>query len=325
MSSLVFDTEALGVYPSDVIVRTALGLALQDLRAHPWLLNYAFQGLAHDDQTKDRYGAKEIEAAKSWFLKTKVTFGSTLTFEAAKFPHLSIDLLSSSEQPQEGTLGDTHYVPYEPAQGEWPPLAGPLTPTAYDRATGTVTVALADLNGLVLAPGMVFVSRTGAKYQIVDVTDDNVFQIAAGTVDEFTSASIRSADPAAVVAVESAVFQEQVAVGCHVDSEPVHLIYLHSVVVFALRRYAKSLLEGRGFERSVIASTNLRRDLDTLPEHVFSRYVQLTGYCRQAWPQTPLMTVQSSTGMLSASPAGATAPVVQIPEDDDEPGNPFSY
>lgn len=330
------DTEALGIYPSDVILRTAFKLALDDMRRNPYLLDFAFQALAHDDESRDEYGENEIERAKSWFLKTKIRVGSVLRREDPKFPYVTFDLMSSAEQSQEGTLGDTHYVPVEAApERAVPVLAGPFTPATYDYVTGTMTVSATALGGLVLAEGMVVRTRTGTLYPIVAVTDDTTFQVAAGTVDDFADAVIVPQSPAWVHGVESAVFQEQVAVGCHVDSEAVHCIYLHAVVVFILKRYNQALFEARGFERMTISSANLRRDDVAETEFVYSRYVQVTGSVRQSWPKTPLMTVSAARATMTATRATKTDDVpVPIPvgdpeidadEEDDEPAGPFSY
>lgn len=313
------DTEALGIYPSDVIIRSAFKLALDDLRRNNYLLDYAFQALAHDDESRADYGEQEIENARQWFLRTKIRVGSVLRREDANFPLLTFDLMSSAEQAQEGTLGDTHYVPFEPIRHlPAPVLAGPLTPVSYVAATGTLTFDPAALKGLVVVEGMVVRDASGAPHPIVAVTQDNVFQVAPGTVADFQGAMITGSDPAMVHGVESAVFQEQVAIGCHVDSEPVHLLYLHAIAVFILKRYNQALFEARGFERMTISSANLRLDETTDPEFIYSRYVQVTGSVRQSWPKTPLMAIQSTTLKLTASPAAQVAPATPIPEGDDE-------
>jgi hypothetical protein len=109
---------------------------------------------------------------------------------------------------------------------------------------------------------------------------------------------IKSANPAYITELESAVFRETYAIGCHVDSEPVHLTYLHSIVVFILKRYNQSLLEARGFERMTLNSADFRRDDESLPEFLYSRYCQVSGAVRQSWPKSVTM---KGTGILVAA------------------------
>lgn len=309
------NNEAVGIFQGDVILRTALVEAIRDLRVNPFLLYYVFRSLAQDALTCDEYGQREVERAKEWFQKTEIRVVNNLSLNAPSFPCLTIEMISSQEVEAEGTLGDTHYVPFEDNNWSWPVLAGPLTPTSYVQATGAFTVDPAALNGYVVVPGMVVVARSGAQYPIVDVGEaPGTFSIAPAA-DDFRGMVVKPADPAYFTEVESTVFRESYAVGCHVDGEPVHLVYLHSVAVFILRRYNQALLEARGFERSTISSTDFKRQGEDLPEFVYSRYVQVTGSVREAWPKTIAMKPTTTAFAAQESQVGQT-PVLAPPGDD---------
>jgi hypothetical protein len=282
------NTEALGVFQSDVIIRSAVVEGINDLRRNPWLLNYVFASLAKDNLTVDEYGYNEIERAKEWFQRTNVSVVWNVGTNDPKFPCISIALMSSQEVESEGTLSDTHYQPFEDNNWDWPVLVGPTTPTAYVYTTGLMTIDPAAL-AVVLAPGMVVVTKAGRQYPILEVVETNSFTITAGTVDDFGGMVIKTANPAYITELESAVFREVYTLGSHCDSEPVHLTYLHSILVFILRRYAQSLLEARGYERSTINSTDFKVEGDTAPEFLYSRYIQITGSVRQSWPKTVTM------------------------------------
>jgi hypothetical protein len=86
-------------------------------------------------------------------------------------------------------------------------------------------------------------------------------------------------------ALESTMYRESYIIGCYVDSEPIHLVYLHSILVFLLLRYKQVLLEARGFERTTLSSSDFRRDEELLPEMYYSRYTTITGTVRQYWPK----------------------------------------
>jgi hypothetical protein len=284
------------------------------MRANPWLLDYVFASLPQDKLTADEYGLNEVERAKEWFQQTDISVVYTITTNDPKFPCISISLLASAEVEQEGTLSDTHYEPFEDNNWDWPTLAGPLTPLAYTAATGTMAV---DPTGLkvVLAPGMIVMTRAGVQYPILDVLDRGTFKIKAGAVDNFNGMIVKSANPAFITELESAVFRETYAIGAHVDSEPVHLTYLHSILTFALKRYNEALLEGRGFERMTINSSDLKRDDEVLPEFLFSRYLQLSGSVRQSWPKT--VTMKGTGVIVTAQESQVNGPPVTPPNLDD--------
>lgn len=308
------NTEGTGVFQGDVILRTAVVMALEDLRAHPWLLDYAFASLGFDDLTSGEYGQREVARAKEWFQKTQVRVVHQISpTNPPPLPIISIQMLSSQELPGEGTLSDTHYQPFEDNDWDWPTLVGPVTPTSYAAATGTFTLDPKSVP-VVLAPGMVVVSASGREYPIVGVNDAAVFAIAPGAVDDFRGMVVKTANPAYLTELESAVFREGYALGAHVDSEPVHLTYLHSILVFILRRYCQSLLEARGFERSVLNSTDFQRDGEELPEFVYTRYCQISGNVRHVWPKTIAMKVTSAVAQLQESAVG-TDPTL-TPKDD---------
>lgn len=278
-------TEATGVHQSDVVVRSAIIAGLADMRANPWLLDFAFASLAQDSLTAADYGLPEVAKAKAWLLSTDVQVFINVNPNEVKFPCVSIALLSSVEQEQEGTTSDTHYQPWEANSTSQPAVYGPLTPKSYNPRTGQLAFDATVLSGQPLSTQMVVVDVNGSQYPILSVLDGQTVTVAKGIVTNLSGCYVKVSAPALTVTLESAVYKETYSVGCHVDSEPVHLTYLHSAVLFCLLRYRETLLEGRGFERSTLASSDFRRDDDELPEMVYSRYVQVTGSVRQAWPK----------------------------------------
>ena len=276
-------TEALGIFQSDLIIRSAVIAAIRDLRANPFLLDYAFASLPADTLTAGVYGASQVQKAKDWFLKTEINIYLNVNMNQVKFPCVSIALANSVEE--ENTLGDIHYQPFEDADLEWPVYAGPMDPQHYDPATGELVLDPNKPSEFILAPGLLVIDAIGGHHTILAVEDQTHVTIEPGLTVDLSGMQIRPQRPAQVASVESASFREMYSLGCHVDSEAVHLTYLHSVIVFALLRYRQTLLEARGYERSNISSSDFRRDDETLPEFLYSRYLQITGYVRQAWPK----------------------------------------
>jgi hypothetical protein len=298
MSDPTQHTQALGVFQSDIIIRSAIIEALADIEANPWLLRYAFASLANDPLTRTDYGEQEIERAKEWFLSTNVNVVMNLNTNEIKFPAVSITLMASNEVEGEGTLGDVHYKPQEDNDYEWPTVVGPISPTAYSVTSGIIAFDPATIpDSVVLAQGMIVVTKTGVQYPILEVVDNATVQIQPGIVTDLGGLTIKPSRPAFLTQLESTVYRETYAIGCHCDSEAVHLIYLHSVIVFALLRYKQALIEARGFERTTLTSADLRRDEQMLPEMLYNRYIQISGTVRQAWPK---YITRKITGTLSA-------------------------
>ena len=273
-------TEAIGIFPSDIILRTAIISAMQDLRKHPWLLDYAFMFLDRDALTRNEYGQKEMERAKKWFLSTNIPIFMSTRLDDVKLPAISIHLSSSHED--DTTLGDVHYLPSESAPATWPILEGPLSAMSYDPHSGTLVLPPMDL---VLVPGMFVVDDNGRELEIKELVNGGTVSVEPTAHFNLKNLTIRSAKPYLVTDIESTVFKETYQVGCHVPTASVYLTYLHSIIVFCLLRYKETLLEGRGFERTVLQSADLSQNAAFDNEIAFSRFIGVTGYVRQYWPK----------------------------------------
>lgn len=303
-------SEILGIHQSDIVIRSAVVAAILDLRANPWLLDYVFAGLAQDALTKSDYGDKEIAQAKKWFLATEIPVFMSYRMDEVKMPCISITLADAAEA--ETTVSDVHYQVQEDNDREWPSLTPVFAPTSYNALTGTVKVPESLSKSLILAPGQFLIDRTGKAHQILEVLDLTTIMIKPGTVADFNEAVIKGSRPAFVAHLESVAMKETYSIGCHVQSEPVYLSYLYSILLWALLRYKQDLLEGRGFERSQISASDFRRNEAFEAEHVFSRHINITGYVRQVWPKT----VQPKITGVSVSPllVGAQNVVIPAPE-----------
>ncbi len=275
-------TEAKGIHQSDVIIRTALIMAIQDLRANPWLLDHIFATLIEDVATAKQYGEKERAKAKEWFLATEIPVVMDYRMEPPEGTCISISLVESSET--EVTLGDVHYEPNEAAEAAWAPLAGPFTPDSYDAATGTMIVPDAVAAKVFLSPGQLVIDRRGGSHTILTVTDTTSFTIEINSTADFTGAVIKGRKPRLIKNIESVCFRESYRIGCHALGDPFVLTWLHSILVFILLRYKMRLLEARGFERTVISTSPFAKDERWKVENMWTRFISITGYVRQFWP-----------------------------------------
>lgn len=274
-------TEAIGIHQSDLIIRSALISALDDIRLSPWLLDYVFASLPKDSLTASEYGQREVDNAKKWFLSTKIPVFMSTRIDDPALPGISITLVESSEAEQ--TLADLHYVEHQDDDRLWPALTDLFTPVEYNPTTGVMK--LPDSITLVVVVGMQVLDRSGRAHAVVEVGDsDGTIKIEPCLQADFRDAVIKGQRPTGLIHFESVKMKETYAIGCHVQGEQVFLTYLHTLIVFALLRYKASLLEARGFERSTISSSDFRRNDAFENELTFSRHINITGYVTQVWP-----------------------------------------
>lgn len=299
---MTLSTSTLGIFQSDIILRTALIQGISDMRANPWLLDYVFASLKYDALTTKTYGEREIENAKKWFMETDIPVFMGYRFDEATFPCLTITLADSTEV--ENTLSDVHYDVVENWDGGGRVIAyGPFNPTAYDPATGLMTLPSSSFS---VFPGMFVFDKAGVSHEILASSSDTL-TLKAGTVADFTGATVSPAAPSYVVSLESAVFHEVYSLGAHVNKDSTHLTYLHSVLVFVLLRYRESLLEARGFERSSFSSSDFRKDDGFQNEIIYSRMVNLSGNVRQYWPKSKTRKIDGIGTLLRPSIGSQTA------------------
>ena len=294
----VSNTIVLGIHPSDVIIRSALIAAFADMRANPWVLDRVFASLVQDSLTTKDKGQRELQAAKNWFLRTNIPVLVAPVMDEFKTPCLSITLVDSSEVTNETTTSDTHYESFEYDYSTSPALTLGFTPQSYNPLTGEIVLGPNTLpSGVYVGPGMMIVDKYGLAHEILRMGETtDAFYIAPNVQANFNGAVLKGIRPSVITSVESSSFRETYRIGLHVGAEPAYLIWLHSIVVFALLRYKEVLLEGRGFERSTFSSSDFSRDTAFETENIFTRYLTISGHVRQYWPKIvsrPIDVVQS--------------------------------
>ena len=278
-------SEAKGLLPSDVLIRHALLIGLDDLRKNPWQLQLIFAGLLDDPWTSDLYGAKEVSKAINWFLKTDIPVIMDYTLApGAPMPVIVIGLQESVEA--EATLGDIHYVPSQDAESEWEPLTQKFSAT-YDPVTGLVVPSI----DVIVNSMMVLIDKVGNRYSVLDVqvdaNDKENFLIDKGLINpDLSQCVLEWKNNRVSVNLESCNFKETFNIISNVKGETSYLLYLHSIVVYCLMRYKKSLLEARGFERTSISSTKVMQNNSLGSpgvENIWCRVTTITGYSKTYW------------------------------------------
>jgi hypothetical protein len=276
-------TEPKGIWLPDVFLRYALLLGLQDLRDNPWQLEIVFASFLDDPYTQNLYGAKEVSKAINWFLQTNIPVLWDIQLASSpSMPCVTIGVQDSTES--EATLGDVHYQPQESTVAEWEPISIKFN-AEYDPVTGLVK----SNKDVVVNTKMLFVDGIGKSYPVLNVTVDKdnneVFYIEKGLNTNFSNCILKWSTSKLSVQLESLNFRETYTIGSHIKGEPNNLLYLDAIVLYCLLRYKKSLLEGRGFERTTVSRTKILANqfAPIGTENIFSRFITLTGYCKNYW------------------------------------------
>ena len=298
----MIQTQTTGIAQVDVILRSALQAAFDNVRSNPWLLDFAFAGLKQDPLTNKLYGDAEVARAKEWFLANKVTvYPYPRKANAPLYPCVTVRQLSKTEA--EVTLADLNYETTE-FSDEQPPLSAPFDPVAYDHVTGELTAPPTLAQNLVVVPGMLVAEAFGGPQHEIQEVDDDVLTIDPGITADLRGATIVGAKPASAVSIEGVENRHTFRVGAYVHGEPAYLLWLQSIVEFCLLTYKQDLLEARGFERTVLSGSEPDRLSEFEAENVYARALTITGYARDFWPKNVALTV-SGLGPMRLTLDGA--------------------
>lgn len=296
MSVVPQTTQATGIFQSDLLIKRGIEAGIAELRSSAWLQDYVMAGLVFDALTNDDYGQKTVDRFKEWFKATNIPVIINARLGEITATSVSINLGNSAEE--ENQLADVGPDPFQEdvqpdAQTPWPALTVPFVPK-YNSATGLLNIPASI--AIDLFPGMVIVDAFGKVYPILTVSDNNTCTIEAGLVPDFRNAVIKASSPTTTQTLESARFREQFVIGCHVNTEAEHLMFLHSVLMFILCRGRQVLFEARGFDRIALTSTDFLKGEEFERENIWRRYITVSGYCQHTWPKARF---QKITGVSS--------------------------
>lgn len=288
---MINSDKSLGMVPEDLLLAGALSEGIQRIRDNPYYLDFIFNWFSKDSVSKKYYGDAEKKAATDWFLNNKIFVSSSnLREDAIVFPMVTIGLQQMSEDI--ATLGDVNYetsdlVAWEQLLKEDQlKVAGPFS-GAYNSTTGAVT----GTSTAAIFPGQrLYAKLTNTFYTVLDVIDDLTFTIEAGLSGlNLSTCFIVGADLRANVALESVEFKQQYTIRCFTQNEPKHLMYLSCIIRFILLAFKQDLLEGRGFQRSVVTQQGAyeANSIFSAPEgeFIFGQNISITGYVREYWPK----------------------------------------
>lgn len=299
-----------GIFQGDMIIKTAIELGMEDMRKNPFLIDHMFDDLLTNPYLEKKFGQKQIDACKEWFLNNKIEFYMALIKDKDKTPCITISMGNSPEKQDMKTMADqsTETVLLMPNTigKPIPYVVKPFVPTSYDQSTGELVIPANTPGSDVIAPGMILVDpATGTGYGILEITPDGIM-IEAGSKLDAGKFGIVPQYQIYKARIEHTFFQESYTIGCHAHGDPQNLLWLWSITLYSLLRYRESLLEFSGFAESIFNNSDIQQDSDyggVAGEEVFRRYITITGQVENSWIKSPRRFIES-VGLREKTPSG---------------------
>jgi hypothetical protein len=323
-----------GIFQGDILIKTAIELGMDDMRKNPWLLDHLLSDLTHIKYVSDKYGKKQVDAFKEWFLNGNVDIYMRGIRDKDRLPCVTISVDASNEKVDMKFMADqstesTILLPKTVGK-TIPYVIQPFTPTGYDQETGAISVD-ESVNLALIAPGMIVVNPVNGQGFPIEGLEVETILIAAGTAFEASQLGVLPKHIFYKARIEHTFFQETYTVGCYAHGDPQNTIWLHNIVLYSLLRYRESLLEANGFAESVINNAPLMPNSNwTGPgaEDAWMRTITLSGQVENSWVKSPrrfienvVPTFQIISNLNTPEFVNSTSPqvwtTVEDPEDEE--------
>jgi hypothetical protein len=270
----------MGALPTDILIRTALEAAIQDMRRNAYLLNDCFGGLANDLVSKAEYGPKEPAKALEFITKNNIPVFLPFRPDGITVPCVLINQIAASEASNRASLADDgEDNSFDPVLAGRPVhrILPEMNPT-YDITNGQLTIPT-DHNTYQIAPGMFLVTATGNKYQIQSTIDDQTIQLQTGITEDLRNSYVTPAPNNWLAHREQLFFTESWSITV-IGAEPVQAGWLRQFISYCLGRYREAYLEGRGFAISSFQSGPV---VTSSVPNCYEAKFTLSGDVEQSW------------------------------------------
>jgi hypothetical protein len=282
----------LSLFQGDVILKTAVELAIEDIKKDPWLVDDIFSDFIDNPMLKQKYGQKEIDRAKEWILNNKINFYMKYRVDNMDFPAITISMGNSNEDKSLATLADQSICVEEldPCQINKPIsyIVKPFKVKSYDKDTGIIEApeGTKDIN-LVNKDMVAIDPDTGSGFIINGKAGENGFSIAPGSDLNVDKIAVIPRYQLYRARRERIISQESYNIGCHSHGDPSTLLFLFHLTKYALLRYREGLFESNNFQLGTIQCTDMVKNDAFGQDNVYSRFITLSGQAEEDWLKTP--------------------------------------
>ena len=223
-----------GIFQGDIIIKTAIELALDDMKKNTYIIDDVFASLIENPLLNKKYGIAEVNKAREFILNNKIHIFMGGRMDKEEFPCVTISVGSSNEDNSLATLGDNSHMvedldPEDIGQ-KIQYIISPFTPVSYDKDTGIVEVPEDSDQYEYVRDGMVLIDTdTGEGFAIAGKGGLHGIQIAAGSDLTATKVGVVPEYQIYRARRERAISQETYNIGCHTHGDQSTAIFLYAV------------------------------------------------------------------------------------------------
>lgn len=280
------------LFQGDVIIKTAIELAVKDMLENPWIIDDIFSSFVDNPILNIKYGQKEIERAKEWILNNKINFFMQYRIDNMEFPAVTISMGNSDEDKNLATLADqsVHIEELDPC-GIGKPIkfiVKPFNVVSYNKETGIIEMPESTEGSEFIGKDMLAIDpETGNGYVIEESSSENTFKITPGSDLNVKKLAIVPKYQIYRARRERIISQESYTIGCHAHGDPANLLFLFNLVKYSLLRYREGLFEFNNFQLGTIRCTDMVKNDAFGSDNVYSRFITLSGQAEEDWLKTP--------------------------------------
>jgi hypothetical protein len=289
----------MSIFVGDLILRTALELAIDDFRKNPWLIEDVFSDLIENPILAQKYGMKEVTRAKELIANNKISYYTSLGIDKEEFPAITIAPGNNAEDRDLATLGDQtvdseDFTPQEIGQ----PIkfiAPPFKIESYDKVNGIITLPESFEGYQYISPGMIILDpTTGGGFVITEKTGTMGLKIAPNS--KLPSKELAIAPQYCLYRAKREGAKSQVTynIGVHVHGDASLLMLLFPIVKYSLWRYKEVLLEACNFQNTRISCSEPYQNSAFQADNVYSQVITITGIVEESWLKTPQRFIESA-------------------------------
>lgn len=290
----------MGIFQLDMTVKTAIELGIDDMRKNLWLIDHMLGDCIDNPYLKDKYGQKQIDACKEWFLNNNIEIHMRGINDKDKMPLIAITPGPAPEKIDMKSMADqsTETLVLMPQQigKPIPYIVKPFTPLGYDMNIGIVQVddTIKGMSGI--AAGMILVDPAQGQGFVIQDYDDQGIHIAPNIQLDAAQLAVVPQYQFYKARIEHTFFQESCDIACYSHGDPQVAMWLHSIALYSILRYRESLLEAQGFSESSVQNSPLMENSNYSPdgENAYVRSISLSGQSEYTWIKSPRRIIETA-------------------------------
>jgi len=287
------------IFAADTVLKTAVELMIEDMKANPWLLDDIFSNFATNPYLKKKYQT-QIQNAKDWFANVKILVEMGYVNDRPEVPRISIVLGPQPQDANMSTMGDasTESIMLLPnyINKPIPFVVKPFTPVSFDIVSGSVEVPDGLKNFEKVVSGQILVNTTtGAGFIIQEVLND-ILIIQTGIAIGSGTLAIVPKYQYYEAKIEHVWMDANYQIICTAPGDAQTAIWLHDIALYGLFRYKAGLLEDLGLAESLFDSGSLTQnaDMSDSGQVAWERTITIKGKIEQTFIKAPHRLLESA-------------------------------